>query len=589
MAFLVKFDASGIHDFIFGEDVLKQVRGASALVDTLCRVVAKEQIAQSKGRVIYLGGGGGAARFERQSDAEAFMRGLQETYQQQAPGLGFQVAWAEEERGTGLSQQLEHLNVALSRSVSRVSLGEVLPGYLEPCTSCRQQPVVEVSRFGHHLCQPCTTKFYFLSKRNGREPLFLAAFRKAIRQIGSPAKQAQWQTVLDRSQLESTADEHEASWEQVFPRGLMDLGELAQRKGYFTMIYADGNRMGNAISAFLEKSRSQDEARSYRVFSEKLAEIMERATFKALFDVVPVAMMKLPGFEGKRRSPLREIEAEWQRQEAPEKAAGPRYILPFEILLLGGDDLVMMITPELALPFALSLQKHFREAIRTFNQSHRIEELDQLSLGIGMLTAPHRTPMRRMIRKTEALLDSAKRKSHQMTLAAGDFSGAIDWMMLTSESNSDLEALRTKQLELEDGCFRLTAKPYAYHRAEKFQKILEKVLDKKILPTGPLQAVTESCRQSRFKGNVNLLHLLGRLENVPRNAVITLLNDLDPKTSTIEPYSPEKLKKKIPLEADDAYVPFYRDQDQLNEVYTTPLLDFMEMLPFYQNHSGGKR
>lgn len=577
--YMVKFDAPGIHDYIFGEDVLKQVRGASALVDHLSRNVA-EQLA-GNAEIVYLGGGGGAILFADQAQAQVFTQALAHAYGQQAPGLAFKCEGLAFDPGQKkLYDVMQDLDTALQQGSISGQLGSVLPGYLMPCSSCRQQPAVQ-KVYQRRLCASCLTKFDFLGKRSDHERAFLKAFAAFIQELSGEKGQA-WRTVLDymsratQAEINSETSERTA-WETVLPATLMDIGELAHRSGYFAMIYADGNRMGNAIQQRLQQGSNEPAA--YREFSEQLVKIMEHATFNALIETVPLSRTKLPGATHAMSTPLREFTSQ-QMVEKYQKEPETRYILPFEILLLGGDDLVLMLPPELALPFSLSLQKHFKSEVKRQFGQEKESAIHHMSLGVGMVIAPYTTPIRRLFVNAEALLNSAKRKAFEMEKSEQDFAGALDWLTLVSDSNHDLEVYRREHFEVgaseQSSAARLTQRPLSFAEGQKFQSLIDHVLRLDELPLGPLQALVESCRESIQKGNINLLYLLGRLDEKPRGALSWLINMFNPaQTNVLEP---RDLKRQH-LEDNEQLLPFY--QTRAGQPPQTGLLDLQELLPFY--------
>src|SRR5262249_49868721 len=103
------------------------------------------------------------------------------------------------------------------------------------------------------------------------------------------------------------------------------IGDDSRRKGYVGVVYADGNAMGRLV----QEIDSRDVCKA---FSELVDGSVRAACYEALRDVC-----------------ASEIAA---ARDALARGSCPRR-LPADILLLGGDDLVVLLPADRALSFAL--------------------------------------------------------------------------------------------------------------------------------------------------------------------------------------------------------------------------------------------
>ena len=113
---------------------------------------------------------------------------------------------------------------------------------------------------------------------------------------------------------------------------LTDIGDSSSWSGYIGLVYADGNAMGKIIKAL-------DSPATYRQFSRIVDESIREACFTALNQVCESEINNV-GEALKNRKPFES--------------------LPADILLLGGDDLLVALPADRALDFALKVTETFQ-------------------------------------------------------------------------------------------------------------------------------------------------------------------------------------------------------------------------------------
>ncbi|KHE93561.1 MAG: hypothetical protein K8F52_14655 [Candidatus Scalindua rubra] len=85
---LVLLDTDRIHDFVFATNKLKEIRGASAILNEL-NLEKTESLMDSistEGEKIFLGGGSGKIIFDDRPHAYDFCRQLEDAYKNQTSG-----------------------------------------------------------------------------------------------------------------------------------------------------------------------------------------------------------------------------------------------------------------------------------------------------------------------------------------------------------------------------------------------------------------------------------------------------------------------------------------------------------------------
>lgn len=241
---------------------------------------------------------------------------------------------------------------------------------------------------------------------------------------------------------------------------LADIGAAATPRRYIGLIYADGNNIGRLMATLVTPV-------AYRAVSEALSDVARRAVFAAL------------------ASHLRPVEVD--DAETRKK----RFVHPFEILTIGGDDLFIIVPGSKAFDIALSIAQnfereltgHFKELERSVRLSVPTSQpptlryagddatakelsafLPAVGLSAGVLIAQETTPFFFLRDRVEELLKRAK-KLARASAQQGFFGGAIDFMVMKSLTmvSDDIATFRKEALgDHKESRRRLTARPYTW-------------------------------------------------------------------------------------------------------------------------------
>jgi hypothetical protein len=153
---------------------------------------------------------------------------------------------------------------------------------------------------------------------------------------------------------------------------------------------------------------------------------------------------------------------------------------------MGGDDLTVLARADLAFDFV--------EAFVTAYEEFTREKSGQtLSLGVGMVIMPSSYPFLKAYHLAEELCDSAK----QLTQDAPEGQqrpSSLDYLVLTSEVEEDLAALRRRTTTATEGS-RLTSKPFRLENGflKDFLRRADDVLNS--LPRAHTRGALDSCRR----------------------------------------------------------------------------------------------
>jgi CRISPR-associated protein Cmr2 len=291
-------------------------------------------------------------------------------------------------------------------------------------------------------------------------------------------------------------------------RSPQDVGAIgAASNRYIGMIYADGNNVGRLVATLRTPAEYAD-------VSQKLSSAAEDAVFHAL------AHHLVPHND----------------------------VHPFEILTIGGDDLLLIVPGNKALEIALMIGQKFEEILDKELSTCDVEPCPRqpdrytasqpqgqprIGLSSGVVIAQENAPIFFLQRLVENLLKSAKslaRKRAEKTYdnkqeKPWDLGGAVDFMVLKSITmvtdsvaafrREALGVLSKEELQQAQHVCQLTARPYTWH---EFEGLLTTVRELKRtgMPRSQLYRIRNVLNEARSAGILNsvmeYLHTRTRLK-----------------------------------------------------------------------------
>lgn len=219
----------------------------------------------------------------------------------------------------------------------------------------------------------------------------------------------------------------------IFPEGrykkAKELNHLAG-DDYLALIVADGNDMGNRAKAYLKK-KSKDRELSY---------LEKDALFESFYHTARVAM---------RKAVKLAISDVFKLSGDPINEK----VRPFELFMLGGDDLMLACRAKYALPLVSAISNHLHK--------HLLADNEPMSIGCGVAIAKAALPMHRLHQVAEALASSAKVKWRGLPESQQRYS-TVDWEVITQAWVDDPIAARlTNHVhQVNNNTLLTTAKPY---------------------------------------------------------------------------------------------------------------------------------
>ncbi|WP_437743773.1 hypothetical protein WMF39_01480 [Sorangium sp. So ce1504] len=438
-------EVEGIQRFVFASTKLKIIRGGSALLDSFNRVAMREAVGK-KGEVVLAGGGHCLVRKLARDDAEGIAMDLDRKLRKKTDGqVGLSwsvVARSAEWRTTWAELRRERA----ARDLGAPAAPPPLPPFVALCSSCGSSPARALrdtyDAQSRPLCAACWARWQEVQNiRDLREKTIWSRLRPHLEQHAHLGDDLAFSALLPERELEQIA-------------------ELGSRKGYLAYLYCDGNAMGRILKA----TTSDDE---YGAISERVDSALHKAVAAALLAHCP-----------------------------PERGNGK---FGAEVLLLGGDDLIVALPADRGVGFT-------RTVLEVFHQ----EAGNDLRLSAGLVLAPYTTPIAILQQVARSLLRSAKRYAYldEQRQLERRAVGYVDFQELTSA-----------QAEVERD-HAVSCRPY---RLDDFGRLVERTsqLRKARVPRGRLYALAEAVRGSEREARTMTRLIVGRARTDAEHAALS--------------------------------------------------------------------
>src|SRR4028118_236113 len=295
---------------------------------------------------------------------------------------------------------------------------------------------------------------------------------------------------------------------------LTQLGSVS--KGFAAYIYADGNNMGGYIQKITTPQK-------YQEFSDDVDNATRYAVFQALAEHLQPRQLKE---NNKSESTL------------PDGA----WIHPFEIITIGGDDIILIVPADRALAIAKTIGEQFEQILLRqvqipgveikgdyqtqpskkpidLSKCHRYLSQNagtancQLSTSIGVLIADYKTPIYYAKKLYEQLLKSSKKRAKDLK-DRGYCGGTVDFFVMKSVTAiaSSIEEFRKEALTKESPQkLKLYAAPYTLHEIGGLIESV-KALKKAKFPKSQLYQIRNFLGQGKQTTILNYRYFRTRLK-----------------------------------------------------------------------------
>jgi len=553
---LIAFDTDHIKGYVFATNKLKEIRGASSLLDYLNREIMCQEAEKYGAECIYANGGSGLFSIET-AQAEDFGREVQQEYRDRTAG-GASITYVHEplpEGNENIADILKLLQWRLQEKKLRPPDFIALPSnpFMRPCDSCgveyaapeeseeQRADMIEPGEQDELYCKICQTK----RVRDNDVKTFISRWPANRQNIPEPL----WESILNRlGQLDYKLRPWPDLRSADRPPDFNAFSLLKGTKNYLGLIYADANNMGRAI----QECRSLPQLEQFATRIDN-----------AIYDAVCAAIAKYLRIE------------DHLNPQALRAAGLNDPILPFDILMLGGDDVMMVVPASVAFDVALMIAEKFRDLASDPDTPRT------LSAGVALVPVKYPFGLARSI--VETTLKFAKTASAD---ARAQASGApvddtrINFLVVTGGSSSNFKAVYNsvyhQRLDDMKQEFYATLRPYS---PEDLRLLLEAIRGGHRLNLGRtrLHQLREAVLQMNLSTAVSDgMALLTNWREKQRKYVVSQIYEFGGKhqLARCDPRDPVSGFPRVTF-------PWFKDGIQEGrDLYRTSLLDFVELYDF---------
>lgn len=288
---------------------------------------------------------------------------------------------------------------------------------------------------------------------------------------------------------------------------LLEIGDRIN--GFVAFLYADGNNMGGYIQKAIKTPED------YQEFSIDIFEATEKAVYIALAKhLKPHKLKHLP-----KQKESRNQNGDW--------------IHPFEIITIGGDDVMLIVPADKALAIAYTIGTEFENILLKRNAKYRLNPNPQsalchryikksaqpsqciLSTSIGVLISSSSTPIYYAEKLTNQLLKSAKKKAKSLKSQYQYHGGTVDFLTLKSVTaiSSEISKFREVGLTVKQDnkpTLKLYATPYTLHELAGLLETLQ-ALQESNFPRSQLYQVRGLLAQGKNTAILNYRYFRVRM------------------------------------------------------------------------------
>ena len=410
-SFVIIIDTPSIKKYVFGSDALNEVRGASARLDRLNRVEMEKCLRERPdlAHVEPVYANGGSAQFLVQADDVTTVKGACESMVRHIRGqtggeigIVYGIAPLKDEASYPEAVRIAHFQLRCQREFATCHRSTSLVPIITECSSSSHLPAAYIMDDGDILSQASYEK-----TQEGRDTRHHGLWGGWMQHL---ADAGEWPD--------------SKYWGKLRCESLTNIGDCSSWHNYIGIVYADGNAMGQIVQAMTQSE-------TFRQFSKIVDESIQEACFTALREISEPEVNK--------------VRENYEQQGGFERLAA-------DILLLGGDDLLVALPADRALDFALKVTNKFefltKDRINTLQDAAAKQFFhDKLgdrgfTISCGVAIAKSSYPFYLALDLAEQLLKNAKRQNSRASQSEAQSEARVDFHVVAGANSYALGQVR---------------------------------------------------------------------------------------------------------------------------------------------------
>src|SRR5438552_4262835 len=441
---LVAFDTDHIKQYVFGTDKLKEIRGASSRLDYLNRIAMKAFADDYNAAKIYAHGGSGLFLIDTQY-VDIFKAKVRQAYHDDT-GSGASITAVDvpmpehikDIYKEDIRETLELLQWRLQEEKARSTtiLAQPSHPFLRPCDACgveyadaaleSKKVIHDPDEVNERYCSVCKQK----RLRDSEVKNLISTFEAGR---GTPDNDPLWYKILHLLR----EMQYDLPLQTERPTDFNVFRNFKGSKDYLALVYADANNMGSAIEQCTKLGRRQT-----------FANTIDDAIYESVCTAI-TSHLKIDDH----------LKSQEQRSDDLKHP-----VFPFDILLMGGDDICMVVPASVALDVALTLSETFHSVTqKACNDEKKIDSAYTLS--VGVVLAPVKYPFGLLQDMAETTLKFAKKVGSDARAKQDDSDDTrINFMIVTGSTTNNFNnfhnAVYHKQDDDRHQEFFATLRPY---------------------------------------------------------------------------------------------------------------------------------
>lgn len=482
MSYLYGASVQGIQGFIFETNKLREIVGASELIEEICTTMFKNAVPSFKEENLIIGAAGNIKYvFDDKEGCQALIRIFPKQVMNTAIGVTISQAVVE------FKGELSRDDVDLLEKRLRVQ---------------RNKPIVQ-----HGLGLMITER----SRRTGKAGI---GWNDEVVIDAGQIKKAGKSEAAKSTLLNKILGKNHNITDSRFPFDMNDIVKKQDRE-WIAVVHADGNNLGKIIMKMADDLSQKYTKAAFREFSECLERATVKAASQAFYDTV------------------------YHKVDDNER-------LPLRPVILGGDDLTVIIRGDLAMDFTerflVLFENHTEEQFADFKKNYK--ELEgfngRLTACAGIAYIKPNYPFHYGVRLSEELCKYSKKVAKKIN--SNTTPSCISFHKVQASFIESYKDIIEKELRAKANDIRFNYGPYFIEPQKGFEtvnklKYWTKMIKRKDAPKGPLRNWLSALEDNEGQA----AQQLERIKKLNRDYIPKL--SLDEKSIFIERKVGKKVKK----------------------------------------------